>query len=576
MLPGNHKRLACRFRAGFCACACALLAAASAALAQGQQTATASGGSCPIAVAAGQGARVTILINGCNSTTVKIVKQLAEKANTQENRLQRLEKENTAATAQIRNLAAAVEYLRQESASKDASAIVRQAQAKLEQGDPTDAIFYLGQQAAKSGQQSAQLFRYQAGLLTVVDHQAALNAMEKALAIEPENVADLALAAALAASIKNLDRANDLYLKLLNAADKPPGVSISLLKNGRLVRTAREGLAEVARARGDTKSVVTNLLAAAAMPAPSDSTAKQQADWIERKLGIYIGLSEDSPQAMQESVSTIYNDRNQIFFEDDWHHLTTAEEDAQAYVVNAAWLNRIARASTDWEGFLDLVDEQPFEATTAAKAAALRVGYGDIHLARGRLSDALSRYEKAEIVRLKLVNIFPSEIRYRWDLARTLSRIGDVKLARGKVDAALDAYQRSLLIRQRIAAVSSENGEVLLGVAMLHERIGDTLGVMKLPGQAWDEYMTALRVREQVAKLEPTNPDVQYSLAISSMKLGLLNLTTKTMAERRQLLTQSLATLEAVRIQDRVAITPTKELIARVQNALSTIERSAQ
>ena len=127
-----------------------------------------------------------------------------------------------------------------------------------------------------------------------------------------------------------------------------------------------------------------------------------------------------------------------------------------------------------------------------------------------------------------------------------------------------------------MASASPENPEVLLALAMSYERQGDNLQVNELFDQAWEKFLNAKDIRERVAKLDPADTSVQYSLALSSMKLGLLNLSTRTLAERNALLTQSLASLEVIRIQERVAVSPAKILIERVQRALDTISHSAR
>jgi tetratricopeptide (TPR) repeat protein len=84
---------------------------------------------------------------------------------------------------------------------------------------------------------------------------------------------------------------------------------------------------------------------------------------------------------------------------------------------------------------------------------------GDVRLAAGDRTEALTAYEESLAIRRKLAAADPGNAGWQRDLSVSLERVGDVRLAAGERAGALAAYDDGLAIRRKLAAADPGNAE---------------------------------------------------------------------------------------------------------------------
>jgi tetratricopeptide (TPR) repeat protein len=281
-----------------------------------EQVATATG-TCGVAINAAGQARV-VVNNYCDTTTAATVQRLLDKAAEQErlNRQQaertgQLERDRDAQARQIQELSAAVQTVTKLASANQAKPADKQAQALLEQGDTSGAIALLGREAAAASANSAALYRQQAALLRLSNTAQALAAIERSLAIEPDNFEAQREAGDLAMDAGKLGSAQHHYSRMLAIArarsTAEPGdstrqrdLSVSHGRTGDLL-SEQGDLGEALRSYQAAMAIAQKLAAAE----PSNSQWQRDLSIAHERIGDTLRAQGDLSGALKSYQATM-------------------------------------------------------------------------------------------------------------------------------------------------------------------------------------------------------------------------------------------------------------------------------
>ena len=140
---------------------------------------------------------------------------------------------------------------------------------------------------------------------------------------------------------------------------------------------------------------------------------------------------------------------------------------------------------------------------------------GDVKTAQGDLAGALKAYQDSLAIADRLAKSDPGNAGWQRDLSVSYEKIGDVKTAQGDLAGALKAYEDSLAISDRLAKSDPGNAGWQRDLSVSYEKIGDVKTAQGDLAGALKAYQDSLAIRDRLAKSDPGNAGWQRDLSVS-------------------------------------------------------------
>jgi tetratricopeptide (TPR) repeat protein len=145
---------------------------------------------------------------------------------------------------------------------------------------------------------------------------------------------------------------------------------------------------------------------------------------------------------------------------------------------------------------------------------------GDVLKAQGNLAEALKYFRDGLTIADRLAKIYANNAIWQSDLAISDSRVGDVYFARGNLPEALKSFQDGLDIRDRLAKADPDNASWQSYLSESYDRVGDVLYAQGKPSEALKSFQDSLSIRDRLAKADPDDADWRHTLTVSQHKAG--------------------------------------------------------
>ena len=317
----------------------------------------------------------------------------------------------------------------------------RQIVAQLEKGDSAGAAALIRAQAERvqtsSPEQAAVLYLQEANLLAFENVRGALQAAERAVAVDPANIRALWTAGDLALLAGDSNAAKRHYEQMRDVVEmalKNQPQDRNLL---RYLSISYDNVGDVLLPQGN---------APAALKAYQDGLA------IRERLA-----KADLSNAQAQRDLSISYDR----ISDVWLRQGNSAAALKAYQDGLATRKRLAKAD-------------PFNAQAQRDLSVSYSKIGNALLQKGDLPAALKTYKDALAISKRLAKDDQSNAEAQRDLSAYYDKVGDVLLLKGNVPAALKAYQKALEIRKRAAKADLSNARAQQDLSFSYRRLAAT------------------------------------------------------------------------------------------------------
>lgn len=165
------------------------------------------------------------------------------------------------------------------------------------------------------------------------------------------------------------------------------------------------------------------------------------------------------------------------------------------------------------------------QAFVGARDACIRTGderslavsherVGDVRLAQGQDAEALTDFEAALVIWLRLGRSNPDDVYLRRAPAVSHNKIGEVREAQNQNLAALASFEAALAIRERLAAHDPNNAEWQRDLSISHRRIGGVRFALRQYAAALTSFEAGLAIAKRLAKEDPSNAFLQRDLSL--------------------------------------------------------------
>jgi tetratricopeptide (TPR) repeat protein len=145
---------------------------------------------------------------------------------------------------------------------------------------------------------------------------------------------------------------------------------------------------------------------------------------------------------------------------------------------------------------------------------------GDVQVAQGDLAGALKSFSDGLAIINHLATSDPRNAGWRRDLSVSLNKVGDVRKAQGELAGALKSYNDGLEIIDRLAKSDPGNAQWQYDLGISNERIGDVQVAQGDLAGALTSYRAKFAIIDRLAKSDPGNAQWQYDLGISNERIG--------------------------------------------------------
>ncbi len=145
---------------------------------------------------------------------------------------------------------------------------------------------------------------------------------------------------------------------------------------------------------------------------------------------------------------------------------------------------------------------------------------GIVQEALRNLPGALKSYKDGLAVFDRIAKFDPSSAGWQRDRSVFYEKIGGVQEAQGYLADALESYQESFAIRERLAKSDTGNAGWQRDLSVSYERIGSVKEAQGDLADALKSYRESFAIRERLAKSDPDNVDWQCDLIISYKKIA--------------------------------------------------------
>ncbi len=148
------------------------------------------------------------------------------------------------------------------------------------------------------------------------------------------------------------------------------------------------------------------------------------------------------------------------------------------------------------------------------------LGLGDIALAQGNLTGALSPYKSGIKIAEAVARADPNNAGWQRDLSVSYNKVGDVLVAQGNLPEALKSFKDSLAIADRLAKADPNNAGWQRDLSVSYEKVGGVLMAEGNLPEALKSFKDSLAIRDRLAKADPNNAGWQRDLSVSYNKVG--------------------------------------------------------
>jgi tetratricopeptide (TPR) repeat protein len=181
-----------------------------------------------------------------------------------------------------------------------------------------------------------------------------------------------------------------------------------------------------------------------------------------------------------------------------------------------------ARAYYRWS--LEREDQNPLVRQETARACFRTAG---LHLSVGELAEALRFGKEAAELQIKLVEDFPQEAKFRYDLSRTYAYLGHAYAMNQQLDRAADAYEKAVSLGEQLVKEHPEVPEYRENLAFNRTFLGFFSNYSN-PAASEKHLERAIELSEKLLRDHTNGVDYKCLLA-----LGYGNLATAKLQEGR-------------------------------------------
>jgi tetratricopeptide (TPR) repeat protein len=334
------------------------------------------------------------------------------------------------------------------------------------------------EQAAKDRKEAAVVYRNLGAIAGLADPMRALEAYEKALALDPDDLESLHWTGYILVDYGDLNKAQKRFERVQELAKATNQAFYQYAALGSLgdIKQQRGDLGGALQSYRGTISVISRL----ARSDPSNARWQRDLSVIYEKIGGVQEAQGDLAGALKS-----YSDS-----------LAIRERLARSDPSNAGWQRDLSVSYSK---------------------------IGDVQQAEGNLAGALKSYSDSFAIIERLAKSDPGNAGWQRDLSASYSKIGDVQQAEGNLAGALKSYSDSFAIIERLAKSDPGNAGWQRDLSVSYDKIG---GVQEAQGDlagALKSYQDGLAIIEPLAKSDPSNADWQRGLAVSLGKLALVH-----------------------------------------------------
>jgi tetratricopeptide (TPR) repeat protein/pimeloyl-ACP methyl ester carboxylesterase len=330
-------------------------------------------------------------------------------------------------------------------------------------------------QADKDRKAAAVAYRNLGAIAGLADPKRALEAYEKALALDPDDIESLFWAGYIQIDYGDLNKAQEWLERALNLAQGS--------KHEVYRYRAVADLGRIKELHGDLTGALKYDFEALAIIEQLSNSGSSSAQWrydqgiINERIGEVqmaqgdLGAALKSYQARHEIISRL----------------------AESDLGNAGWQRDLS------------------------------VSYnkvGGVQEAQGDLNAALKSYSDSLAIREQLAKSAPGNASWQHDLVSSYVRIGDVQQAQGDVAAALKSYSGGLSVIERLAKSDPGNAEWQRDLSVSNERLGDIFLAQGNLSAAKEQYRASLDRMVPLRDRDPSNADLQRFTSVTMRLLA--------------------------------------------------------
>ena len=184
----------------------------------------------------------------------------------------------------------------------------------------------------------------------------------------------------------------------------------------------------------------------------------------------------------------------------------------------------LSAALTSYQASLAIADRlakaDPRNAIWQRDLAVSHIKLGDMQRTGGNLAAALTNYAAGHQIFERLAKSDPSNATWQRDLSVSHNKIGDVQRARGDPTAMLASYLAAHEIFERLAKADPTNALWQRDLSVSHNKLGDAQHEKGDHSAALSNYQASLAIRDRLAAADPRNASWQRDLSVSHEKIG--------------------------------------------------------
>ncbi len=151
-----------------------------------------------------------------------------------------------------------------------------------------------------------------------------------------------------------------------------------------------------------------------------------------------------------------------------------------------------------------LVDEFPEEPTYQYDLARTAFSLANILSSLSKPNEQILAMQEALDIQQRLVNEHPAETSYQDFLAKILNNFADI-LEQKSPEIGLSHVRSALAIRQKLAKQFPDDPKQTEGLMLISLNTGDSLLALNRTTEAWEEYQRSLALAQKLVKDDPTN-----------------------------------------------------------------------
>jgi tetratricopeptide (TPR) repeat protein len=145
---------------------------------------------------------------------------------------------------------------------------------------------------------------------------------------------------------------------------------------------------------------------------------------------------------------------------------------------------------------------------------------GNVQLAQGDLAGAMKSYCDYLAIIERLAKSDPGNAGWQRDLSVSYDKIGNVLKAQGNLVEALKSFRDSLATRERLAQADPGNAGWQRDLSVSYNNVGDVLKAQGNLADALKSFRDSLAITERLAQADPGNAGWQFDLVASQWRLA--------------------------------------------------------